>query len=119
MFSLQVKYRNLTPIYVSLFSSWSFSSRLSAPAGVPGSLVSPAPPVGYMRQKENPGSEPLCCFLDVKGLLSVWLLLPPSRVYLCLCYIRFPGFLAILRKKNGEMYSYFIFLEVEVLCFVF
>lgn len=40
---------------------------------------------------------------------------PPFRVFLCFFYIKHPGILAVLDRKNRRNYVHFIFLDVKIL----
>lgn len=58
-----------------------------------------APSLGCVRHKENPGNSTLCFSLDPRfpSLSAIFSLL--FRIFLCLFYIKCPGFLVVSSEK--------------------
>lgn len=89
----------------------------SASVGISRLPASPAPHLGYMKQKGNSGDSSLCCSLHPVVPSASALFSLPFRVALRLFYMSYPRSLAIFRGKDGEKYLYFIFPEAEVLTY--
>ena len=90
---LLVRLVSAVPQWESIASfNWGFFFFFFCLFDMSGLLASFAPSLGHMRQKENPGNSPQCCYLDTQVPSKFIFLSPTFGVILCLLYILFPCF---------------------------